>query len=136
MISKSRSALPVRNLSGSVFSCSSVIKNEKPCSRVKRSSYLSFTWASILANNASLSPSTKCIYKASPRMGECGAKAVPFGTIHLSDPVNGAYKVLQFCILSQFEDVLVNLQCFNLFLCSHRFLLFFAKVGNLLDLSK
>ena len=75
-----------------VFSFFLHLKNEKPCSRVKRSSYLSFTCASILANNPSLSPSTKCIYKASPRIGECGAKAVPFGITHLADPVNGAAK--------------------------------------------
>ena len=45
-------------------------------------------------------------------------------------------QILQFSVLSQFEDVLVNLQFFNLFMCSQRFLFFFVKVGSFLDLSK
>ena len=32
------------------------------------------------------------------------------------------HKVFQLDILCQFKDVLINLQCFNLFLCSHIFL--------------
>ena len=41
-------------------------------------------------------------------------------------------QVLHFCVLYQFKDVLVNLQCFNLFLCSHKYFCFCfdeAKIG-------
>ena len=44
-------------------------------------------------------------------------------------------QILQLSVLYQFKDILINLQCFNLFLSSHRFLFFFAKVGNFIDLS-
>ena len=41
------------------------------------------------------------------------------------------YQILQFCILRQFKYVIVYLQCFNLFLCSHGYLLF-TKVSQVM----
>ena len=39
-------------------------------------------------------------------------------------------QILQFYVFCQFKDVFVNLQCFNLFLCSHIILFFCAKVAQ------
>lgn len=56
---------------------------------VAASTYSFFAFAVAAADAGSILPPLAVI---SPRIDECGAKAVPFGITHMSAPLNGAAK--------------------------------------------